>query len=162
MKHTLIIALTSILFMTGCECKGHNERFSITLSSCIDGDTARFKSLGRVRFLYIDTPEIYPIEQPLGKEAKEFTCEMLENAQAIYIEYDNEKEDQYGRILGWIWVDDQLLQEELTKAGYVNRFFEFDQPKYKERIQRAYQQAKKNKLVYFDRSMSSKAQNLKG
>ena len=149
MKYSLIIVLTSLLFTTGCESKGHNERFSIILSSCIDGDTARFKSLGRVRFLYIDTPEIVPIEQPLGKEAKDFTCEMLENAQAIYIEYDGEREDQYGRVLGWIWVDDRLLQEELTKAGYVNRFFEFEQPKYKDRIQRAFQQAKRNRVGLF-------------
>lgn len=149
MKYSLIIVLASLLLMTGCENKRHNERFSIILSSCIDGDTARFKSLGRVRFLYIDTPEIVPIEQPLGKEAKDFTCEMLENAQAIYIEYDGEREDQYGRVLGWIWVDDRLLQEELTKAGYVNRFFEFEQPKYKDRIQRAFQQAKRNRVGLF-------------
>lgn len=149
MKYSLIIVLASLLLMTGCENKRHNERFSIILSSCIDGDTARFKSLGRVRFLYIDTPEIVPIEQPLGKEAKDFTCEMLENAQAIYIEYNGEREDQYGRVLGWIWVDDRLLQEELTKAGYVNRFFEFEQPKYKDRIQRAFQQAKRNRVGLF-------------
>lgn len=149
MKYSLIIVLASLLLMTGCENKRHNERFSIILSSCIDGDTARFKSLGRVRFLYIDTPEIVPIKQPLGKEAKDFTCEMLENARAIYIEYDGEREDQYGRVLGWIWVDDRLLQEELTKAGYVNRFFEFEQPKYKDRIQRAFQQAKRNRVGLF-------------
>ncbi len=149
MKHSIIVVLTSILLLVGCESNTRSELVSITLSSCVDGDTARFESLGRVRFLYIDTPEVHPIEEPLGKEAADFTCEMLKNADAIYIEYDGERLDQYDRVLGWIWVDDLLLQEELTKAGYVDYFYEYNQPKYRDRIQRAYQEAKKNRVGLF-------------
>jgi micrococcal nuclease len=155
LKHSLIVILALILILFGCETYTGNEVIPkrdlvrITLSNCIDGDTARFESLGRVRFLYIDTPEIYPTLEPYGKEAADFTCDMLKNANEIYIEYDGEKQDQYDRILGWIWVDDLLLQEELTKAGYVDYFFEYNQPKYKERILKAYQQAKKDKVGLF-------------
>jgi micrococcal nuclease len=100
-------------------------------------------------FLYIDTPEVHPVEEPLGKEAADFTCNMLKNADSIYIEYDGERVDQYDRVLGWIWVDDLLLQEELTKKGYVDYFFEYNQPKYRDRILRAFQEAKKNKVGLF-------------
>lgn len=149
MKHSIIVVLASILLLMGCESNTRSDLTRITLSSCVDGDTARFESLGRVRFLYIDTPEVHPIEEPLGKEAADFTCEMLKNADAIYIEYDGERLDQYDRVLGWIWVDDLLLQEELTKAGYVDYFYEYNQPKYRDRIQRAFQEAKKNKVGLF-------------
>lgn len=155
MKYSLIVILTCFFILTGCENNTTSETtpkgdlISITLTNCIDGDTARFESLGRVRFLYIDTPEVYPTVEPFGKEAADFTCEMLKNANEIYIEYDGERQDQYDRVLGWIWVDDLLLQEELTKAGYVDYFFEYNQPKYKERILKAYQLAKKNKVGLF-------------
>ncbi|MBS3991910.1 MAG: thermonuclease family protein [Erysipelothrix sp.] len=155
MKYSLIVILAFILVLTGCqtntgiETDTRRDLVRITLSQCIDGDTARFDSLGRVRFLYIDTPEVYPVEEPFGKEAADFTCDMLKSADKIYIEYDGDRQDQYERVLGWIWVDDLLLQEELTKAGYVDYFYEYNQPKYKDRIQRAYQQAKRNKVGLF-------------
>jgi len=51
----------------------------------VDGDTAKFRIGGKVetvRFLLIDTPETHHPklgEQPLGKEAGEFTRNMLEH-----------------------------------------------------------------------------------
>jgi micrococcal nuclease len=144
----LIIVMFGFTLLLGCAT--NDEREEIVLTQCVDGDTARFENLGRVRFLYIDTPELNPTPQPFAQEAADFTCDMLKNANHIYIEYDGRKEDDYGRVLGWIWVDDKLLQEEIVMAGYVNRFYNYNHVKYKDRIDRAYQKAKQNKVGLFE------------
>lgn len=153
MSKQIMIVFGLVLLLNGCVIPNPTpivgERFPITLQQCIDGDTARFESLGSVRFLYIDTPEVYPEMEPLGQEAADFTCQQLQDATIITIEYDGAREDQYGRTLGWIWVDDVLLQEVITQAGYVDYFFEYENVKYKQRIIKAYNEAKKNKVGLF-------------
>lgn len=146
MKWLLILII--LIGLSGCVKEENKER--IVLSSCVDGDTARFENLGRVRFLYIDTPELQPTPQPYAQEAADFTCNLLTNATNIYIEYDGRTEDDYGRVLGWIWIDNVLLQEELVKAGYVDRFYNYNNVKYETRIQQAYQEAKRNKVGMFE------------
>lgn len=102
------------------------EKLSVALSSCVDGDTAKFilnDEIITARFLAIDTPETkHPTkkEEPWGKEASSFTCNSLTNASKIEIEYDSNSDslDKYNRHLVWIWVDEQLLQEMIIKNGY--------------------------------------------
>lgn len=147
MRKLMILFLISFLLFG---CSNQTSKEPIILSACIDGDTARFENIGRVRFLYIDTPEVYPQMQPFGQQAADFACDLLKNASVIYIEYDGEREDKYGRVLGWIWVDDLLLQEEIVSAGLVNRFYDYDYPKYKSRIDQAYRNAKKDKVGMFE------------
>lgn len=131
-------------------CQSEVKREPITLSNCIDGDTARFETIGKVRFLYIDTPELQPTPEPMAIEAAEFTCTQLMNATSIYIEYDGRREDDYGRVLGWIWVDDVLLQEAIVKAGYVDNFYNYNNVKYKRLIDAAYQEAKQARVGLFE------------
>lgn len=145
-RHIWIVGL--VIFISGCHVEADRER--ITLSNCIDGDTARFETIGKVRFLYIDTPELQPTPEPLAIEAAEFTCALLMKASSIYIEYDGRREDDYGRVLGWIWVDDVLLQEAIVKAGYVDYFYNYDNVKYKRRIDAAYQEAKQARVGLFE------------
>lgn len=104
-----------------------NSKFKVTLDSCIDGDTARFNIKGEaktVRFLSINTPEIAHddvLAEPYGYEASNYTCQLLKNASVIRLQYDpkSDKEDKYGRVLAWVFVDDKLLQEVLVSEGYA-------------------------------------------
>lgn len=99
----------------------------VTLDSCVDGDTAKFNINGeikKVRFLAIDTPETvhpYKSEEEYGKNASEYTCKKLKEANNIKLEYETNlyKFDKYDRLLAWVFVDDNLLQEELVKIGYA-------------------------------------------
>lgn len=96
----------------------------VTLQKINDGDTAGFNpghtDGKRVRFLGIDTPETYPIVEPGGLEAKAFTTQMLENAEVIYLQSDPYLGhiDNYGRGLGYIWIDGQLLNYLLVLNGH--------------------------------------------
>lgn len=91
------------------------------LEKCVDGDTAYFIVDGtsyKYRFLAINTPEK---KEEYGDVASEVTCNMLSNAKKIEIEIDDSasKTDKYGRSLGWIFVDGELLQSYLVENGYA-------------------------------------------
>jgi len=122
----------------------------VTLDRCIDGDTAWFYPIGKARFLYIDTPEIYPQMQPFGQDAADHTCKRLSEAKLIQIEYDGQREDSYGRALVWVWVDDQLLQEELALLGYVVKLYDYGDYRYERRVDEAIKKAKKNKSGIYE------------
>lgn len=121
------------------------ERTVVTLDRCVDGDTAWFYPIGKARFLYIDTPEIYPEMQMFGQEAADVTCDALRDAAVIEIEYDGPREDDYGRQLVWVWVDDELLQEELARLGLVVKLYDYGNYRYERRVDQAIKEAQKNK-----------------
>lgn len=100
-----------------------NNENQISLVKCIDGDTANFTSIGKTRFLLIDTPESTNKVELYGKKAAKFTCDTLKKAKMITYEYDGSKKDRYDRTLAWIFVDGKLIQELLAKEGYVKKFY---------------------------------------
>jgi len=130
------------------------EKITVDFLEKVDGDTAKFKLNNEnitVRFLGIDTPEtVHPNkgEELFGKEASDFTEEKLKNATKIELEYDSnsDKTDKYERHLAWIWVDDQLLQEELIKNGLANTYMLQNNYRYAGKLQLAQQEAKNLKL----------------
>ena len=133
-----------------CYIKEVNEVEKVTFSKCADGDTARFiinNEEKKVRFLAIDTPEVDKNE-PISKEAKEFTCNALKNAKEIYLEYDSnsDKEDKYGRVLAFVYVDDKLLQEELISRGYAKVAYIYGDYEHVDELRELEKQAKDNQL----------------
>ncbi|WP_166829495.1 thermonuclease family protein [Thalassoroseus pseudoceratinae] len=86
----------------------------------VDGDTLLLEDGVRVRLLGVDTPETkrpnHPVE-PLGPEASAFTRSFI-GSQPIRLEYDRERRDRFGRVLAYVYVGDQLLNEELIRAGF--------------------------------------------
>ncbi len=95
----------------------------VSLERCIDGDTAVFSENGisfTVRFLGIDTPESTYKFDPWGKAASYFTCEKLENATTIVLEWDvgaETRTDGNDRYLSWVWYDGRLLNLELVEEA---------------------------------------------
>lgn len=110
----------------------------------VDGDTIIVNIDGeetKVRLIGVDTAEsVHPDETKnteIGKEASEWTSDLL-TGQKIFLEYDIDKEDDYGRTLAYVYLSDgeTMVQEELLKAEmaelmtiqpnskYANRFYE--------------------------------------
>lgn len=103
----------------------------------VDGDTVKFKEYGKdVRFRLIgcDTPESVAGEEYLeasgkentaeGRDASAFMKELLPEGAAVYMEYDAERQDRYGRELvylytekdgGLVMVNELLLEEGLAR-----------------------------------------------
>lgn len=122
-----------------------NKKYSAFLEKCVDGDTAYFNINGKVyktRFLYINTPESTNKVEPYGSEAAEFSCSKLKEGN-ITLETDGGNLfDKYDRLLAWVWIDDKLLQEEITRAGLVKGFYDYGDYRYEERIHAAMEEAK--------------------
>jgi len=111
------------------------------------GDTANFNINGKVyktSFLYIDTPEYTTQKEPFGNEASEYTCSFLKQGK-ITLETDgSDLYNKYDRLLAWVWVGDKLQQEEITKAGLVEDFYDYGSYKYEHTIVTVMDAAKKN------------------
>lgn len=131
-----------------------NEKVEVKFSKCVDGDTAKFilneKEI-TTRFLAVDTPEtVHPTkeEEPFGKEASNYTCDKLKNAQKIVLEYDDgsDKTDKYDRHLVWVYYDDNFLQEELISLGYAKVAYLYGEYKHTEDLQNKEIVAKSEKV----------------
>ncbi|MEG0021233.1 MAG: thermonuclease family protein [Bacilli bacterium] len=125
------------------------EKFEVTLSKCVDGDTANFMYKGKLmkaRFLAIDTPELQ--KDTYGNEASSFTCKYLSDAKKIELEYDAEsdKYDKYKRHLVWVFVDNKLLQEKIVIEGFAKVAYIYGNYKYTNDLLEAESIAKNNKL----------------
>ena len=135
MKKKVVFFLIIFLFPGIVFASGREE---VTLSKCVDGDTAKFIINNKeeiVRFLAVDTPETkHPTkgEEPYGKEASNYTCNRLKEGNKIELEYDDNstKTDKYNRYLAWIFVDDNLLQAELVKNGLAEVAYLYGDYKY--------------------------------
>lgn len=127
---------------------------TVKLSNCVDGNSARFMlGLGeiKVKFLGIEAEET--IKDDVTNEIDEtfvsdYVCEQLQSAKSIKIEYDSnaEKEDKFGRIQAWVYVDDSLLQEDLVRNGYAKIMYVNEDYLYTEKLKEAQNYAKENKL----------------
>lgn len=94
------------------------------VSRVVDGDTLEVQKgdqLEKVRLIGVDTPETVkpntPV-QPYGKEASDFTKKMLLN-KAITLEFDAGRTDKYGRLLAYVYLEDEMFNETLLREGYA-------------------------------------------
>lgn len=150
MKKVVMIFLFFCLFITNV----YAERVSVKFEACVDGDTIKVMLDNKkttVRFLAIDTPEtVHPTkgEQPFGKEASNYTCNKVKNAKKLEIEYDegSTKTDKYNRALGWVFIDDTLLQKDLVSLGYAKVAYLYGDYKYTEDLKKEESIAKSKKL----------------
>lgn len=76
----------------------------------IDGDTIVIDDGQRVRLIGIDAPEsAHPDAErntEAGEEASAFLKALLPEGTTIYLEYDAEREDNYGRTLAYVWLEE--------------------------------------------------------
>ncbi|WP_369902116.1 thermonuclease family protein [Bacillus manliponensis] len=101
-----------------------NRVVDATVVKNIDGDTIRVElESGKeetVRFLLIDTPETKHPRlgvQPFGLEASDFVKQHARKGKKIQLEFDVSDRDKYGRLLAYIWVDEQMLNRMLVEQG---------------------------------------------
>ena len=126
----------------------------VEFNKCVDGDTFKITlndEVKSVRMLAIDTLEsVHPTKkvEAYGIESSKYTCELLTNASKIELEYDNnsDKTDKYGRILAWVFVDDELLQDILIKKGYAEVAYLYGNYKYTDLLKDHEEVAKSQEL----------------
>ena len=109
------------------------EYYVRKVEGIVDGDTIDVLiDLGfdilfasRVRLAGIDTPESRTkdlVEKKLGLESKEYLKYKLKDAKSVKIKTEKmDSSEKYGRILGWIFIDDQgiSINEQMISDGYA-------------------------------------------
>ncbi|MCM8830887.1 MAG: thermonuclease family protein [Candidatus Omnitrophica bacterium] len=122
--------LVFILFLFSVNCvskTNYPQDYShIKVVKVIDGDTIILENGKTLRYIGIDTPEITKRTeagfiyqpQPFALEAKEYNKKLVEG-KYIGIEFDIEKIDKYGRLLGYCFVDDIFVNAKLLEEGFA-------------------------------------------
>ena len=158
----IVVLFICFLFINSVSAKS----VSLTNIDCIDGDTFRATIDGEektIRMIGIDTPETKyatkNVDEPYAVEASDYTCGHLKDAKEISLEYDpkSKEEDKYGRVLGWIFVDEELLQKELVSLGYAKVEYVYDDYLYIDELYKAEDKAKeKKKGIWSDKEEEKK------
>ena len=96
----------------------------------VDGDTIIVKDASgankRLRMIGIDTPESVAAEEERNNEygvmASDYTKDLLKDCDKLYVEYDVDADDQYDRILAYLWLQEvsDTFDEDSIKNYMVN------------------------------------------
>lgn len=139
-----ILAAFLIVFLT-LSCKEQTGQTTLPkdlteaqVVRVVDGDTIVVNIDGKeekVRLIGIDTPESRlnsrahlqekelgkdaEVVVELGKKAKEFTASVLESSSKVFLEFDIQQRDKYGRLLAYVYLPDgRMLNKEIICNGY--------------------------------------------
>ncbi|OZI11855.1 thermonuclease [Bacillaceae bacterium SAS-127] len=133
------------------ELSAEQEKVKGTVSYVVDGDTIDVllsdNTTERVRMILVDTPETKHPRlgvQPFGPEASAYTKKLLTNKE-IELEVDVQERDQYGRMLAYVWLDEQLVNEQLIAEGLARVAIFPPNTKYVDRFENVQKEAQQQK-----------------
>jgi micrococcal nuclease len=112
----------------------------------VDGDTVEATVGGAtedVRYIGVDTPESVKPETPVqcyALEASHFN-ERLVEGETVRLDYDDERRDVYGRLLAYVHLGDEFVNEELVRLGYARTLTIPPNDRYAERFAEVQRQA---------------------
>lgn len=112
-----------------------------------DGDTIEIEGGQKLRYIGMDTPELYDPRKPVqcfGTEAKEKNKELVEG-KIVKLEKDVSETDKYGRLLRYVWVDNLLVNDYLVKEGYARISTYPPDVKYQSLFSQSEKEARENK-----------------
>jgi len=117
----------------------------------VDGDTLLLTDGTRIRLIGADTPETVKPDSPVeafGPEATEFTEQFVaRDGGRVRLEYDRERVDRYGRTLAYVYVGDEMLNEELIRHGLATAEMQYNYSRaMKQRFRQAEKEAKEDEL----------------
>lgn len=87
----------------------------------IDGDTFEIEGGIKVRLIGIDTPEMKNKNKTIdcfAQEAKDMLTKLILNKNITLIK-DVSETDKYGRLLRYVYIDNQFINDILVKEGYA-------------------------------------------
>ena len=121
-----------------------------------DGDTFKIDYNGeekKVRLIGIDTPEsVSPNKKKnnnYGEEASNYTKQILEGKN-IYLEFDVQETDKYGRLLAYVYLEDgTMYNKELLEKGYAQVVTYPPNVKYVEEFEAIQKKARENNVGFW-------------
>lgn len=164
-----ILFCVALTLLPGCQPRDPS-RTAVTVSSVVDGDTIRVIYRGKkqlVRLTGIDTPEERFNEKAerdakrlgvdvnlilvLGRRAARFSRSLVRKKGTVFLEFDEKKRDEHGRILAYVWLPDgRMLNEVIVSEGYGKAYEIPPNLKYRERFQMAQEDARAKRRGIWD------------
>lgn len=153
---TIILVIGIIFAFTAC-----GEEVSLygpyDVVKVVDGDTIRVDIDGvetKVRMIGINTPESVHNDESKnteeGKMASSFVSGLVGGKQ-VYLEYDVEAEDQYGRMLAYVYLDDKetMVERILLSMGYAEIMTVQPNSKYADEFYEIQKQAREARVGFW-------------
>ena len=98
----------------------HTEVSMRTVARIIDGDTIELDDGSTVRYIGIDTPEVYPKRNCYGSEAAAYNTELI-LGKNVRLVSDVSNTDKYSRLLRYVYLEDgTFVNEKLVREGYAH------------------------------------------
>lgn len=129
------------------------------VSRVVDGDTYIINLNGRdekVRLIGVDTPESVARGSNAeknceeGKTASNYVKQLIER-ESVYLEYDTQERDRYGRILAYVYLNDGTqLEEVLLNRGYARVMTISPNVAYADRYVELQKKARKNNTGFWE------------
>lgn len=101
------------------------DKQTVLVTRVVDGDTIEIEGKIKVRYIGVNSPEIYHDstgkktgEQCFANEASLENKKMVEGKRVTLIKDISEK-DKYGRLLRYVYVDDLFVNDYLITNGYA-------------------------------------------
>jgi micrococcal nuclease len=112
------------VFLPGPVAAGLPAGVDVAVERVVDGDTVIVSGGRHVRLIGVDTPETKDPRRPVGcfgAEASRFTASLLPSGTAVRLVGDLEQDDQYGRLLAYVYrrADGLFVNAELVRRGYA-------------------------------------------
>lgn len=92
---------------------GEREPDMHRVTTVIDGDTVELDNGEKLRLAGIDTPEH---DEPFSESAKAFLTDMVLHKK-VRVEFGKRKRGGHGRLLGYLYVDNTLVNVEILRQG---------------------------------------------
>ena len=104
---TLFIVALSPQVFSDDSCRPLKITTNHKVTHIYDGDTVKINDGRKIRLIGINTPELYPVEEPMALEAKNELLQLLKSyAFNIHLQLGTKKQDRYGRYLAHIFLED--------------------------------------------------------
>ena len=141
----------------------------VTIESVIDGDTIwvhdSTNNRIKVRFIGVNTPESVSPDNDKnceqGSIASEFTKSQLVEDDTVFLQYDEELKDKYGRTLAYVWtssdidtnnindIKQYMYNAKLLQEGYANTMFVGNNTLYKREFTQIKNTARINQIGFW-------------
>jgi len=160
LSKTLTISLVCFAVSTALlsKCSQAQARVEATVLAVVDGDTLRVRlnsDRELLRLIGLDTPEARINKRAekqaernltdtqtiltLGERAKSAVNAMAPIGTRITIEFDTERRDHYGRLLGYVYLPDgEMLNQKVLSMGYAKLLTVPPNVRHLSRLQSAY------------------------
>ena len=117
MKQIALVLLVFFLFsLVACDDFNFSSVYEGKVTKVLDGDSFNILQQGkeiRIRLAEIDAPEH---GQAMGKKSKQALEKLVAGKYVVIEEFDR---DQYGRIVGHVYLKDLWINAELVQQGHA-------------------------------------------